>query len=57
MPISLSEILLVLLILFLVVKPKDLPQIALRLGRLIRGLKNFTSKLKEDVFHEHRNSK
>ncbi|MFZ2315593.1 MAG: twin-arginine translocase TatA/TatE family subunit [Gammaproteobacteria bacterium] len=49
MNISLSEIMLVLLIALLVIKPEQMPEVAQMLGRLIRSLRGVFAKVKTEV--------
>ncbi len=49
MNFSISEILLVLLIALLVVKPEQLPDVARTLGRLMRSVRGIYSKVKEEM--------
>jgi Sec-independent protein translocase protein TatA len=46
---SISEILLVLLIALLVVKPEQLPDVAQKLGRMVKSVRGLIAKLKEDM--------
>ena len=50
--ISLSEILLIFIIALIVFGPKQLPQIATKLGTVIWGLKNYFNKLKTEIYHQ-----
>ena len=47
--IGFSELIIVLLIAFLVVGPKDLPRVARWLGRMVRRAKQLIRELKEEV--------
>jgi Sec-independent protein translocase protein TatA len=47
--ISISELLLVFLIGLLVVKPEQLPQFGLTLGRFIKTMRSFFSKIKQEM--------
>lgn len=49
MNFSISEILLVLLIALLVVKPEQLPDVARTLGRLMRTVRGVYAKVKEEM--------
>lgn len=49
MNFSISEILLVLLIALLVVKPEQLPDVARTLGRLMRTMRGMANKVKEEM--------
>lgn len=60
MNISLSEIILVLLIALLVVKPEQMPEAAKAMGRFIRWLQGMGARVKSEVhelinFPEHPN--
>ena len=47
--IGFAEIILILLIAFLVVGPKDLPKVARWLGRMVRRAKQLIRELKEEI--------
>lgn len=47
--IGFSELIIVLLIAFLVVGPKDLPRVARWLGRMVRKLRNFIRDVKKET--------
>lgn len=49
MNFSISEILLVLLIALLVVKPEQLPDVARTLGRIIKSVRGIAAKVKEEM--------
>lgn len=49
MHISFSEILLVLLIALLVIKPDRLPGVATKLGQWIRNLQTLSAKIKNEI--------
>ena len=49
MNFSISEILLVLLIAILVVKPEQLPDVARTLGRLMKSVRVLFAKVKEEM--------
>ena len=49
MNFSISEIIVILLIALLVVKPEQLPEVALTLGRFARSLRNMFGKVKEEM--------
>lgn len=49
MNISLSEIMLVLLIALLVIKPEQMPEVAQMLGRLVGSLRSMFAKVKTEV--------
>lgn len=49
MNFSISEILLVLLIALLVVKPEQLPDVARTVGRLVRTVRGVFAKVKEEM--------
>ena len=46
---SLSEIILILLVAFLVIKPEQLPEVALTLGRCMRWVRQTLGKAKKEV--------
>jgi sec-independent protein translocase protein TatB len=46
---SISEILLVLLIALLVIKPEQMPEVARTLGRLMKSVRGIFAKVKEEV--------
>lgn len=49
MNVSISEIMLVLLIALLVVRPEQMPEVALTLGRLVKSIRRVFSKLKDEM--------
>lgn len=49
MNFSISEILLVLIIALVVVKPEQLPDVARKLGRLMRSVRGIYSKVQEEM--------
>lgn len=49
MNFSISEILLILLIALLVIKPEQLPDVAYTLGRFARSFRNMFGKVKDEV--------
>lgn len=49
MSFSISEILVILLIALLVIKPEQLPEVAFSLGRFIQSLRDTVTKLKTEV--------
>lgn len=49
MNISLSELLVVLLIALLVIKPEQLPEVAAALGRFIKMIRGLFAKAKEEM--------
>ncbi len=49
MNISISEILVVLLIALLVIKPEQLPEVAVTLGRFAKAIQNMFSKVKGEM--------
>lgn len=49
MNFSISEIIVILLIALLVVKPEQLPDIAVKLGRLARSMKSMFAKVKDEM--------
>jgi Sec-independent protein translocase protein TatA len=51
MNISLSEIILVLLIALIVVKPEQLPDAAFTLGRFFKAMRRLFHKMKAEVDH------
>ena len=51
MNISVSEIIVVLLIALIVIKPEQLPGAAFTLGRFIKSLRGMANKMKQEV-HE-----
>jgi Sec-independent protein translocase protein TatA len=51
MNISLSEIILVLLIALIVVKPEQLPDAAFTLGRFFKSIRRLFHKMKAEVDH------
>lgn len=50
--ISFSEIVLILLISLVVFGPKQLPQIASKLGKLFFGFKHYLSNLKQEIYQQ-----
>jgi sec-independent protein translocase protein TatB len=49
MNISLSEILMVLLVALLVIKPERLPEVALTLGRWVKRFRLAVAKIKQEI--------
>lgn len=49
MNVSMSEIVVILLIALLVIKPEQLPDVAYALGRFAAGLRRFFGKVKEEI--------
>ena len=49
MNFSISEILLVLLIALLVIKPEQMPDVARTLGRLVKTVRGMFAKVKEEM--------
>ncbi len=49
MNFSLSEIIVILLIALLVIKPEQLPDVAFSLGRFVQTLKNMFGKMKTEM--------
>ena len=49
MNISITEIMLVLLVALLVIKPEQLPEVARTLGRLIQSLRRLFAKAKDEM--------
>jgi Sec-independent protein translocase protein TatA len=49
MNVSISEIIVILLIAVLVIKPEQLPEVAYTLGRLIQSVRRVFSKTKEEM--------
>lgn len=49
MNFSISELIVVLLIALLVIKPDQLPEVAFTLGRLAQSLRNMFAKVKNEV--------
>jgi len=49
MNFSFSEIIVILLIALLVIKPEQLPEVAQTLGKFARSIRNMVSKIKEEV--------
>ena len=49
MNVSISEIIVVLLIALLVIKPEQLPEVAFALGRLVQSLRQMLGKVKEEM--------
>jgi Sec-independent protein translocase protein TatA len=47
--VSLSEIIVILLIALLVIKPEQLPDVALTLGRFIQSVKRIVGKVKNEM--------
>jgi Sec-independent protein translocase protein TatA len=47
--VSLSEIIVILLIALLVIKPEQLPDVAFTLGRFAQSLKRIVSKVKAEM--------
>ncbi len=65
MHISFSELLMILLVALLVVKPERMPEVATQLGKWVKGIRTLFSNLKEEVekplskysFHEDKESR
>lgn len=49
MNFSISEIVVILLIALLVIKPEQIPEVAHLLGRVAQGMRRFFSKVKNEV--------
>ena len=49
MSFSISEVLVVLLIALLVVKPEQLPEVAKTLGRLVKSIRGVYAKIKTEM--------
>ncbi len=49
MNISISEMLVVLLIALVVIKPEQLPSVVLHVGRFIKSLRGLFARVKEDM--------
>lgn len=49
MNFSLSEIIVILLIALLVIKPEQLPDVALTLGRFMKSVQNLFAKVKDEM--------
>jgi Sec-independent protein translocase protein TatA len=46
---SISEIIVVLLIALLVIKPEQLPEVALTLGRFVKSMRRMFDKVKDEM--------
>lgn len=49
MNVSMSEILLILLIALLVIKPEQLPDVAFSLGKMLKGVRKMFSKIQDEI--------
>lgn len=49
MNISISEVLVVLLVALLVIKPEQLPEVALTIGRFAKSIRRLFAKVKEEM--------
>lgn len=49
MNISISEVLVVLLVALLVIKPEQLPEVALTMGRFAKSIRRLFTKVKEEM--------
>lgn len=49
MNVSISEIIVILLIALLVIKPEQLPDVALTLGRFAQSIRRLFAKVKEEM--------
>lgn len=49
MNVSISEIIVILLIALLVIKPEQLPEVAFTLGRFIQSIRGFFGKIRSEV--------
>lgn len=49
MNVSISELIVVVLIAVLVIKPDQMPEVALTLGRFIKSIRRFFTKMKEEM--------
>jgi Sec-independent protein translocase protein TatA len=47
--ISLSEMMVILVVALLVIKPEQLPEVAMAIGRFIKGVRQFFTKLQNDM--------
>ncbi|MHB1948910.1 MAG: Sec-independent protein translocase subunit TatA/TatB [Gammaproteobacteria bacterium] len=53
MHIPFSEILVILIVALLVIKPERLPEVALKLGRLIKWMRQSITKIKSSIHSDH----
>ncbi len=51
MSFSISEIMVIMLIALLVIKPEQLPDVAFSLGRFVQSLREMMTKMKAEVNH------
>ena len=49
MNVSISEIIVILLIALLVIKPEQLPEVAFTLGRFVQSIRNMFAKLNDEM--------
>ena len=49
MNVSLSEIIVILLVALLVIKPEQLPEVALKLGKWTKGLRKTYTKVRQEI--------
>ena len=49
MSVSISEIIVILLIALLVIKPEQLPEVAFTLGRLAKTIRQMLTKIKDEM--------
>lgn len=49
MNVSISEIIVILLIALLVIKPEQLPEVAFTLGRFIQSIRSMFTKMKDEM--------
>jgi sec-independent protein translocase protein TatB len=53
MHIPFSEILVILIVALLVIKPERLPEVALKLGRLVKWMRQSIAKIKTAIHSDH----
>lgn len=49
MNVSLSELVVILLIALLVIKPEQLPEVAFTIGRMMKGVRRLFGKFKDEM--------
>lgn len=49
MNVSLSELVVILLIALLVIKPEQLPEVAFTIGRMLKGARKLFGKVKDEM--------
>lgn len=54
MYISFTEILVILIVAIIVIKPERMPEVARSLGRFVKWMRETSSKLKDEFIHDRK---